>query len=287
MLYAEYAPLPRLASVVDRLWTLSGDSASLGGDTQPVLPDGRPELILHFGDAFERVHANCAVERQPCVIFAGQLTSQLLLRPTGLIGVLGVRFHPYGAAAVVRAPQQDLAGVTIGVDALARPLSRALAEVRESTADPVDAVSRVQAALLRWVEPDRVDPRIRSAVETISRRRGLVSVDDVAASVSLTRRHLERKFLSAVGMAPKRLARITRFQHALRILEESEGASRGTHTAAACGYADQAHFIRDFRDLAGCAPGEHLLRHGELTGVFYAPTSRERAAPTRHGPRCR
>lgn len=269
MQYAEYAPLPRLAFVVDRLWTLSGDAASLGADTQPVLPDGRPELILHFGDAFERVHANGAVERQPGVIFAGQLTSQLLLRPTGLIRVLGVRFHPYGAAAVIGAPQHELAGLTIGVDALAGPLSRALAEVRESTNDLVAAVSRVQAALLRSIEPDRIDPRIRCAVETISRRRGLVSVDDVAASVSLTRRHLERKFLTAVGMAPKRLARITRFQHALRILEDSDAASRGTDTAATCGYADQAHFIRDFRDLAGCPPGEHLLRQGELTGVFH------------------
>jgi AraC-like DNA-binding protein len=88
----------------------------------------------------------------------------------------------------------------------------------------------------------------------------------------MTRRHLERKFLSTVGMAPKRLARITRFQHALRILEDSGSDSRGTETAATCGYADQAHFIRDFRDLAGCPPGEHLLRQGELTGVFSGNT---------------
>ena len=268
MQYAEYAPLPRLASVVDRLWTLSGEAASLGADTQPVLPDGRPELILHFGDAFERVHATGVVERQPNVIFAGQLTSQLLLRPTGAMRVLGVRFHPYGAAALIDAPQHELAGLTIGVDALARPLSKALQGLRDSTDDLDVAVTRVQTELLRWVDPDRIDPRIRNVVETVARYRGLVSVDDVAASVSLTRRHLERKFQSAVGMAPKRLARIARFQHALRILEGSDSESRGTRTAATCGYADQAHFIRDFRDLAGCPPGEHLLRQGELTGVF-------------------
>src|SRR5688572_11234427 len=269
MQYAEFQPLPGLAAIVDRLWTLSGDAASLGADTQPVLPDGRPELILHFGDAFERVHADGLVERQPDVIFAGQLTSQLLLRPTGLIRVLGVRFHPYGAAAVVRAPQHELAGLTIGVDALTRPLSRALNEVRESSADLDDAVSRVQQTLLQWVQPSGVDPRVRSAVQTIGRGRGLISIDDVAAGVSMTRRHLERKFLASVGVTPKRLARITRFQHALRLLEDSDAASRGTRTAAACGYADQAHFIRDFRDLAGCPPGEHLLRQFELTGFFY------------------
>jgi len=140
--------------------------------------------------------------------------------------------------------------------------------VRASTADLDEAVTRVQHTLLEWIEPDRIDPRVRGAVQAITRGRGLVSIDAVAAGVSTTRRHLERKFLESVGVTPKRLARITRFQHALRILEDSDAPAPGTHTAATCGYADQAHFVRDFRDLAGCSPGEHLLRRGELTGIF-------------------
>jgi transcriptional regulator GlxA family with amidase domain len=203
------------------------------------------------------------------------------LRPTGVISVLGVRFRPYGAAALFTASQDELAGLTIGVDALAEPLSRALAAVRESAADLDDGVARVQQELLKWVAPENIDPRIRNAVQTIDRKQGLVSIDDLAASVSMTRRHLERKFLKAVGITPKRLARITRFQHALRILDGSD-VSPGTRTAATCGYADQAHFIRDFRDLAGCPPGEHLLRQFELTGFFYdsgvGPTSRATSA---------
>ena len=269
MQYAEHAPIAELEPFVELVWTLSGDAATLGADTQPILPDGRPELILHFGDAFERVYADGRIERQPTIIFAGQLTSQLLLRPTGVIGVLGVRFHPYGAAALFKTPQDELAGLTIGVDALAKPLSDALSEVRASSARLDDGVTRVQQELLRWVVPDDVDPRVRTAVQTIDREQGLVSIDDLAAGVSLTRRHLERKFLKTVGITPKRLARITRFQHALKILDGTDAASRGTRTAATCGYADQAHFIRDFRDLAGCPPGEHWLRQFELTGFFY------------------
>lgn len=268
MQYAEFQPLPSLAAIVDRLWTLSGDAASLAADTQPVLPDGRPELILHFGDAFERVHADGHVERQQSVIFAGQLTAQLSLRPTGLIRVLGVRLHPFGAAALIRAPQDELSGLTIGIDAIARPLSRALDDVLTATTNLNEAVTLVQQVLLRRVEPGRIDTRVRHAVQTISRDRGLVSIDDLAVSVSMTRRHLERRFLATVGVTPKRLARIARFQRALQVLENSGSTARGTVTAATCGYADQAHFIRDFRDLAGCPPGEHLLRQGELTGVF-------------------
>jgi len=84
----------------------------------------------------------------------------------------------------------------------------------------------------------------------------------------VTPRHLERQFKQAVGISPKRLARITRFQRALRMFEQLDSPQRGTHTAATCGYADQAHFIHDFSEFAGCAPGAHLLRRAELNGLF-------------------
>ena len=73
-----------------------------------------------------------------------------------------------------------------------------------------------------------------------------------------------------VGISPKRLARIVRFQRALRMLRAPEGS--GVATALECGYADQPHFIRDFTELAGCSPAAHLLRHAELSGFFTSAT---------------
>jgi transcriptional regulator GlxA family with amidase domain len=89
----------------------------------------------------------------------------------------------------------------------------------------------------------------------------------------VTRRHLERLFDAAVGLPPKHLARLTRFQRAIRILESEAHGPRGVRAAHACGYADQAHFIRDFHALAGCAPGAHLLARAEMT-AFFTRTSR-------------
>jgi AraC-like DNA-binding protein len=58
------------------------------------------------------------------------------------------------------------------------------------------------------------------------------------------------------------------FQRALRLLSASIHLGAAPTTATICGYADQAHFVRDFRAFAGCAPGEHLLRRAELNGFF-------------------
>jgi AraC-like DNA-binding protein len=266
--YQEYAPSPRLASTIACVWTLEGHAREFS-EVQPILPDGRPEIIVHLGDPFERIESTDK-NRQSSVLFAGQLVGPLILRPTGAVGVVGVRLHPHGAAALVKQPQEALVGTTIGVDALDARLACALSGIRDRTSSVDVAVPLVQRAMEMLVDDSRVDRRVSAAVGYIGVTRGRVSVDEIARHVGLTSRHLERRFKTAVGISPKRLARITRFQRALRLLETRDGLQRGADTAAMCGYADQAHLIRDFREMAGCPPGAHLLRQAELTGFFSA-----------------
>jgi len=244
--YREYAPRPSLADYVQCLWTLDGRPEGDPGGVDPVLPDGRSELVLHFGDPFERVSAEGLATTQPALLFAGQLEGRLLLRPTGRVSVLGVRFRPNGAAALLDMPQHALVGLTLGVADLQPALARSLDEVRDAVVCAADAVALVQARLERWGLRDRLDPRVRYAVEVIGRHRGRVSIDALAHDACLTRRHLERQFRDQVGISPKRLARIARFQHALCLMDRPDARRQGAHTAATCGYADQPHFVRDW-----------------------------------------
>jgi len=245
----------------------------LAGEPQVVLPDGRTELIFHFGDPFERIdvsEAGTSRTVQPRLLFAGQLMRQLVLHPTGQIGVLGLRFHPFGAAALFPNSQDALAGTTPAVGDLSTRVAQKLESVFEAAPGLAEAAVLAQEALVALLDNGRVDARLADAVREIERRHGLVSIDRVAEHAGMTRRHMERQFRQVVGMTPKRLARIARFQRAVRFLEGDGDTGRqgGAITAAACGYADQAHFIRDFRDLAGCPPTQHLLSKGVLTGFF-------------------
>ena len=58
-------------------------------------------------------------------------------------------------------------------------------------------------------------------------------------------------------MAPKLLARILRFQRAVGLMEQPLGWAE---IALACGYYDQAHLIRDFKQFAGSSPSEFARR---------------------------
>jgi transcriptional regulator GlxA family with amidase domain len=67
------------------------------------------------------------------------------------------------------------------------------------------------------------------------------------------RRNLELRFQRQVGLSPGTVARIARVQRAVGMLSRHAGLPR---TAAECGYADQPHFTREIRAMAGLTPTE-------------------------------
>jgi hypothetical protein len=126
MRYAEYPPPAALANMVCCFWSLEGGAVDLGPGAQPILPDGRPEIILHLGDPFELIREDGGVERQPRTIVAGQLTSPVLVRPSGTIAIVGIRFRADAMPALIRCPQHRLAGTPVDLGALSTQLAREL-----------------------------------------------------------------------------------------------------------------------------------------------------------------
>lgn len=79
----------------------------------------------------------------------------------------------------------------------------------------------------------------------------------LAAELRCSRRLLTARFHDQIGPSPKTAARIMRFTHVMGLLEHDDGARLG-EIALRCGYYDQAHLNRDFRELAGTTPGAHI-----------------------------
>jgi AraC-like DNA-binding protein len=87
---------------------------------------------------------------------------------------------------------------------------------------------------------------------------GNVSIDALARATGYSRKHVATSFRERFGLAPKPLARLVRFDRAVRLLRAGGGRPGSLAAVAAeCGYFDQAHFIRDFRRYAGGTPGEY------------------------------
>lgn len=95
-----------------------------------------------------------------------------------------------------------------------------------------------------------VRPEIAWAYGHILGSGGRTRIATLAGEIGWSRKHLAAEFTDAVGLGPKTLSRIVRFNRALRLSATQDWAG----IAVDCGYADQAHLAREFRQMAGHAP---------------------------------
>ena len=100
-------------------------------------------------------------------------------------------------------------------------------------------------------------PSITRALGRLRATSGSVPIATLADELGCSRRYLTAGFRSHVGVSPKLLARILRFQRAVGLMEQPLSWAE---ISLACGYYDQAHLIRDFKQFTGSAPGEFARR---------------------------
>jgi transcriptional regulator GlxA family with amidase domain len=116
----------------------------------------------------------------------------------------------------------------------------------------------------------KFDSHLVALAASVVDRRGLVSVDQLASSAGVSSRQLERRFLQEVGVGPKLLARIVRFQQVFRAVDQLNPA--WATVAVECGYYDQAHLIRDFNQFAQQTPAVLFASQSALTESFTRKT---------------
>ncbi len=114
------------------------------------------------------------------------------------------------------------------------------------------------------------DPFLLQAHDLLLSRDGDLPMRVLLETTGWSRRRLATQFREHLGMTPKTLARLARFRHAERLLR-APGHRSFASIALTCGYYDQAHLNRDFREFAGCTPTAHLEQlRGDTSGAGMA-----------------
>ena len=275
MSYREFSPPPELAQHIRLIWQFEAP-AHAGAEPEPqslqrIVPDGHPELILHFGDPYSEVDADGNATRQAQALFAGQLTGPLLLQAGAHTGVLGVRFRPAAARAFFGVPMQELTDRRIAlVDLWGESAAQGILGLATKS-EPDERVVFVAAALRERLAATAtpMDAGIARSVEILLAQDTRASLDDLAADCSLSRRQFERRFLTEVGVSPRLLAGIARFRKLFDALEQDTLRIRHWAEAAhAAGYFDQAHMNRDFKRFAGLPPQAFCQGLGGLSAAM-------------------
>lgn len=263
MRYREITPSPPLNKYVECFWTLESSAPS----TQPerILPDGCIELILNFGDRFSQ-HCDHTRKLQPKNFLVGQMTGPIMISPSGPVQLIGIRFHPGGTLPFLRLPLHEVTDQVVELGSLSSTLESDLLHAASESPVLSEKIRAIERFLTTCLTTSKYDSRLMNIAARIVDSRGLIAVDELAGDAGISSRQLERRFLREVGVGPKLLGRIIRFQQVFRAVEQSSNA--WAEIAVECGYYDQAHLIRDFNQFAQQTPAVLFSSQSVLTESF-------------------
>lgn len=262
-LFRVYPPPPDLAEAIACFWIARGAAEHA---REVVLPNGVVELILNLGGPQGVVRADGSVERHHGSFLAGLQRGPLLIHDDGDPWLIGVRFAPGGARLFVPLPLVEITDQVIDARVSGgreiEALAPRLAEARDD-----DARIRLLVAHLRTVRRDReanVPHKIAVALGRLAGAHADRALGGLADELGISHKHLDDLFRRAVGVSPRTLARIQRFDRASTALLSPQLPPGGlARLAQAFGYADQAHFTRETKTFSGVSPA--ALRQRALT----------------------
>jgi AraC-like DNA-binding protein len=251
MHYRSYRPGPPLADFVDYLWALR-DAPS--HSTERIVPSGTLELVVNLREDALRIYdpATHGWRRYSGAVVSGAYRRFFVIDARDHASIVGVHFRPGGAWAVLGVPPGELADRHVDLAMLWGQPGLELREQLYAAATSAERFALLERVLRsRMIDCRPGHPAVPLALAQLARPH--ITVGEVAACVQLSRRRFIEVFTMEVGMTPKRLSRVLRFQRAT-------GLARRVHTpdwaglARACGYSDQSHLIHDIGEFTGTSP---------------------------------
>ena len=260
MIYRELETHADLAPYVQLVWMMESEHEDDYAPKSLIVPDGIVEIVFHYGDPWITTVAGGKSMVQPRSFAISQMRKYIEIESNGRTGFVSVRFYPWGAYHFFDLPVHSFLDDTVSTATLWPMHYEDLMEQLHTAtggaggAGGADFARVVQEFLLDRLKEHRKDDRaLDEAVKLIRAAGGQLSIEEVGERVGLSRKQLERKFVSTVGTTPKTFARISRFLNICHHVDRYRGKTL-TQLAYECGYFDQAHFIREFNAFTGFTP---------------------------------
>jgi AraC-like DNA-binding protein len=264
--YVARPPTPPLDKLVEYVWASQGAPAHA---QERIVPTGTLELFVNLVDGEGRIYDAAGRARWSSGSgsgVAGAYRRPFMFDTRDDASVVGVHFRPGRAGAVLGVPPGELIDRHVELEALWGRRARELRERLCAAATTEQRFAILEAELVSRLDQRKVHPAVGYALDSLARPQARVA--DIAKGAALSQRRLIELFTAAVGITPKRFGRVLRFHRATALARSA--AVDWARVAHECGYFDQAHLIRDFRELAEMTPTDlqrasvHVKEHHQL-----------------------
>jgi AraC-like DNA-binding protein len=247
------------------------------------VPSPEVPLLLNFATPHRRldVEGTGAWTAHHGVWVVGLHKGHQLTTAVGERQFMVVRFTPLGAHLFLGLPMHLIANEAVDLELIDPALARSLMSRIVAADSWIDRFAAMESLIAERLSNAEIPVSIGSAWRRLVAADGRIALGSLASDAGCSHRTLIARFQTWVGLPPKTVARLLRFNRVLRSLDRlsrtraNELVSKPyievtqaddlhvraipwADLAADCGYVDQAHLIKDFREFAGSTPQAFL-----------------------------
>ena len=251
-----------LYGIVDTFWyfDLSASSAAATGK-EKVLPTGTFEFVFNLSGDQTQVYAGDNTERPinlSGAIMCGVHSRYFLLDAARNGRVVGAHFKPGGAYPLLRDSAASFVNRHVNLRAAIGPAADEIRKELAARSEAEAVFDHLGTFLMSCTNSrNRLSPAVATVLAELEANPFADPTNEL--EIGITRKALIEAFKRQVGLTPKKFARVMRFQ---QVLNDVASAARinWAEIAQRCGYYDQAHFGRDFKEFSGFSPREYFAR---------------------------
>jgi AraC-like DNA-binding protein len=252
--FSSAAPHPPLLGIVQEYWEVEGH---LSPFRERVLPNGYTEVMVNLGPRHQLLtSAGTSVWERAW--FSGLHERAIFIESLQGTHLVSARLHPLGAFRLLGPAIAQLVNSVVDLETVLGPPARELRTLLIDSDSPEQRFGHLERFLEQRILPGVVPSEIVcEAARRIEEAHGNLRITSIPADLGVSRKQLWLRFTRELGLSPKAYAGLQRFVWTLARLRESTGVD-WSQLAAAAGYSDQAHLVRDFRRAAFASPTEFL-----------------------------
>jgi AraC-like DNA-binding protein len=281
-----YIPTKPLNRFIEKFWIINDTTLEYSAK---VFPDGIVQLIINLGSPYTISAGDGSTSRFQAGSLSGERLELCAVAQPLSCHAIGIRFRPGGAYPFFGIPLSELTEHVVDIETLwgASTVETLRQRLFGASSPAAQCLVLVQFLLEKAGQNLQTNSTVEIALKYVLGAEE-PSIRDIANTIGISHKHLLRQFDKYVGLTPKALARIQRFQRSLHLLKRSADAQFTnpaaylslTEIAYESSYYDQSHFVHEFEAFTCMKPTDYI--HARQAGKGLPRFAEPDYAPIRY-----
>jgi AraC-like DNA-binding protein len=260
-------PQELLIPYVDSFWVFESSAGVPMTDSRIIVPDGRAKILVPYKNSLSvDIDGSLTFTQEHQIFLTGiQTNPHTICSSTTDTGTIGVELTPKGLYHLFHLSLHELTDRIYSFEHLFGPWGARLQNRVGDIENPHEKIAFLQNALIGLLHRNAKNFSLLDyTVDLLTQSHGMIRIHDLATQTGYSKRYLDMLFQEHVGLSPKSLACILRFQYFYKSSmwkNSPEFSKDGLYSY----YYDQSHFIKEFKRFTGYTP----LKYAELATEFY------------------